>query len=93
MKGSSDSTGRVRTDELATDSYTRPCSQLAAPQKQIKVLDLVVWDCQMRGHGGNLDVAYQRFGRRVQDGIDLSTGINRQPFPVGELPLRGGPRC
>jgi cobalamin biosynthetic protein CobC len=53
------------------------------------LLDLVLWDCQMRDHGGNLDVACQRFGGRLDDWIDLSTGINRQPFPVGELPLRG----
>lgn len=39
----------------------------------------------MREHGGNLDRAVQRFGGRVQDWIDLSTGINRQPYPVGEI--------
>ena len=37
-------------------------------------------------HGGNLDVALQRFGGHARDWIDLSTGINRQPYPVGELP-------
>src|SRR5215813_4125679 len=42
----------------------------------------------MLDHGGNLDVACARFGGRVEDWIDLSTGINRQPYPVGELPLR-----
>lgn len=40
----------------------------------------------MPEHGGNLDVALQRFGGDPQDWIDLSTGINRQPYPVGELP-------
>src|SRR5581483_8211463 len=40
----------------------------------------------MLDHGGNLDVAVARFGGRAQDWIDLSTGINRQPYPVGELP-------
>jgi cobalamin biosynthesis protein CobC len=40
----------------------------------------------MPEHGGNLDLALQRFGGRAQDWIDLSTGINRQPYPVGELP-------
>ena len=40
----------------------------------------------MPEHGGNLDIAMQRFGGRAQDWIDLSTGINRQPYPVGELP-------
>ena len=40
----------------------------------------------MRDHGGNLDVACARFGGRVEDWIDLSTGINRQPYPIGEVP-------
>lgn len=40
----------------------------------------------MPEHGGNLDVAIQRFGGNAQDWIDLSTGINRVPHPVGELP-------
>jgi cobalamin biosynthetic protein CobC len=39
----------------------------------------------MMDHGGNLDVAIARFGGRVEDWIDLSTGINRRPYPVGEL--------
>jgi cobalamin biosynthetic protein CobC len=42
----------------------------------------------MREHGGNLDLARQRFGGRLEDWIDLSTGINRQPYPVGEISLR-----
>lgn len=42
----------------------------------------------MPDHGGNLDVALARFGGRREDWIDLSTGINRQPYPVGELTLR-----
>jgi cobalamin biosynthetic protein CobC len=42
----------------------------------------------MRDHGGNLDVACARFGGRIEDWIDLSTGINRQPYPVGELSPR-----
>lgn len=37
-----------------------------------------------RDHGGNIDAAMARFGG---DGwIDLSTGINRCPYPVGDLP-------
>lgn len=40
----------------------------------------------MPEHGGNLDAALQRFGGHARDWIDLSTGINRQPYPVGELP-------
>ncbi|MGY3610332.1 MULTISPECIES: threonine-phosphate decarboxylase CobD [unclassified Bradyrhizobium] len=39
----------------------------------------------MQEHGGNLDQAVQRFGGRVEDWIDLSTGINRQSYPVGEI--------
>lgn len=39
----------------------------------------------MREHGGNLDLAQQRFGGRAEDWIDLSTGINRVPYPVGEI--------
>lgn len=42
----------------------------------------------MREHGGNLDLAAQRFGGRLADWIDLSTGINRRPYPVGEIELR-----
>jgi cobalamin biosynthetic protein CobC len=42
----------------------------------------------MLDHGGNLDVACQRFGGRAEDWIDLSTGINRRPYPVGELSAR-----
>lgn len=39
----------------------------------------------MRDHGGNLDQAIARFGRPAAEWIDLSTGINRQPYPVPEL--------
>lgn len=39
----------------------------------------------MREHGGNLDLARQRFGGCAEDWIDLSTGINRLPYPVGEI--------
>jgi cobalamin biosynthetic protein CobC len=42
----------------------------------------------MLDHGGNLDVAMHRFGGRVENWIDLSTGINRRPYPVPELGLR-----
>ena len=40
----------------------------------------------MQDHGGNLDFACKLFGGRAEDWIDLSTGINRQPYPVGEYP-------
>jgi cobalamin biosynthesis protein CobC len=42
----------------------------------------------MPEHGGNLDIAMQRFGGCADEWIDLSTGINRQPYPVGELSPR-----
>jgi cobalamin biosynthetic protein CobC len=42
----------------------------------------------MLDHGGNLDVAVKRYGGRLDDWIDLSTGINRRPYPVGELQSR-----
>ena len=42
----------------------------------------------MLDHGGNLDVAMRRFGGRVEDWIDLSTGINRRPYPVPALNQR-----
>ena len=37
----------------------------------------------MRDHGGNIDGAIARFGGT--DWIDLSTGINRVPYPVPAL--------
>jgi cobalamin biosynthetic protein CobC len=43
----------------------------------------------MSEHGGNLDQAMQRFGGTLEDWIDLSTGINRQPYPVANIP----PNC
>jgi cobalamin biosynthetic protein CobC len=42
----------------------------------------------MLDHGGNLDLALQRFGGRLDDWIDLSTGINRQPYPLPKLEPR-----
>ncbi|WP_332844270.1 threonine-phosphate decarboxylase [Pseudosulfitobacter koreensis] len=41
---------------------------------------------QKRDHGGNLDAAMARFGGGRSDWIDLSTGINPQPYPVPSLP-------
>ena len=40
----------------------------------------------MRDHGGNIDEAITTFGGDVDDWIDLSTGINRQPYPIPDLP-------
>lgn len=37
-----------------------------------------------RDHGGDIDRAQERFGGGQW--IDLSTGINRRPYPVGALP-------
>lgn len=37
-----------------------------------------------RDHGGDIDKAAARFG--AGEWIDLSTGINRRPWPVGALP-------
>ncbi|MEM8628176.1 MAG: threonine-phosphate decarboxylase CobD, partial [Pseudomonadota bacterium] len=37
-------------------------------------------------HGGNLDRAVARFGGQAADWIDLSTGINRTPYPLPEIP-------
>ena len=42
----------------------------------------------MLDHGGNLDLACKLFGGRPEDWIDLSTGINRQPYPIGQLQPR-----
>ncbi|PYF07158.1 L-threonine O-3-phosphate decarboxylase [Rhodobacter viridis] len=39
-----------------------------------------------RDHGGNIDAAKVHYGG--DDWIDLSTGINRQPWPVPDLPDR-----
>lgn len=40
-----------------------------------------------RDHGGNLDAAIARFGGLPAEWIDLSTGINRAPYPLPALPL------
>jgi cobalamin biosynthetic protein CobC len=40
----------------------------------------------MPEHGGNIDFALSHFGGRAEEWIDLSTGINRQPYPLRELP-------
>ncbi len=39
-----------------------------------------------RDHGGGLDAAIARFGGRKEDWIDLSTGINPWPYPIGDIP-------
>ena len=39
-----------------------------------------------RDHGGGIDVAAARWGGARADWIDLSTGINPHPYPVGRIP-------
>ena len=39
----------------------------------------------MLEHGGRLRVAARRFGIPLSDWVDLSTGINPQPYPVPPL--------
>lgn len=39
----------------------------------------------MRDHGGNIDWAIGEFGGQAADWIDLSTGINRVPYPIPAL--------
>lgn len=39
-----------------------------------------------RDHGGNLDQAIAQYGGDRRDWIDLSTGINPVPYPVGPIP-------
>ena len=41
-----------------------------------------------RDHGGDMDRAIARFGGAAEGWIDLSTGINRQPYPVPPLAAR-----
>lgn len=40
-----------------------------------------------RDHGGGLDAAISRYGGTRRDWLDLSTGINPVPYPVGHLPF------
>ena len=38
-----------------------------------------------RDHGGGLDAAATRYGGKRSDWLDLSTGINPVPYPIGEI--------
>ena len=40
----------------------------------------------MRDHGGDIDKAIALFGGKPERWIDLSTGINRRPYPLPTLP-------
>jgi cobalamin biosynthetic protein CobC len=46
--------------------------------------DAIRQENTIRDHGGNIDMAQRRFGGT--DWIDLSTGINRAPYPLPLLP-------
>jgi cobalamin biosynthetic protein CobC len=39
----------------------------------------------MLAHGGNLREAAARYGRPIEDWLDLSTGINPEPYPVPDV--------
>lgn len=39
-----------------------------------------------QNHGGDLDAAMARYGGAARDWIDLSTGINRRPYPMPDFP-------
>ncbi|RFP91152.1 threonine-phosphate decarboxylase [Rhodobacteraceae bacterium 63075] len=41
-----------------------------------------------RDHGGNLDAALDRYGGAPNAWLDLSTGINPNPYPLPEIPAR-----
>ena len=47
---------------------------------------------RQRDHGGNIAEATARFGGRAGDWLDLSTGINPVPYPVGEVPAEAWTR-
>ncbi|NNK78332.1 MAG: pyridoxal phosphate-dependent class II aminotransferase [Litoreibacter sp.] len=40
-----------------------------------------------RDHGGGLDAAIATYGGERHDWLDLSTGINPVPYPVGDIPF------
>jgi cobalamin biosynthetic protein CobC len=40
---------------------------------------------QKRDHGGGLDAAIEKYGGARCDWLDLSTGINPVPYPVGDI--------
>ncbi len=42
---------------------------------------------ETRDHGGGLDAAIARYGGARADWVDLSTGINPVPYPVGDIAM------
>src|SRR5690242_9182069 len=45
-------------------------------------------EATVREHGGDLDAAVVRHGGRPDAWVDLSTGINRVPYPLPAFPPR-----
>ncbi|KAB7614740.1 pyridoxal phosphate-dependent class II aminotransferase [Amylibacter sp. SFDW26] len=43
---------------------------------------------EKRDHGGGLNAAIDQYGGVPTDWIDLSTGINPNPYPIPEIPLK-----
>lgn len=41
-----------------------------------------------RDHGGGLDAALATYGGKRADWVDLSTGINPEPYPLPDIPAR-----
>ncbi len=41
----------------------------------------------IQDHGGGLDVAINQYGGTRSDWLDLSTGINPNPYPIPDIPL------
>jgi len=53
-----------------------------SPSHRCKVTQLFT---KTQDHGGGIDAAAQKFGGARHDWIDLSTGINPCPYPVGDI--------
>ena len=47
---------------------------------------------EIRDHGGDLDRARAAYGGAAGEWIDLSTGINRLPYPIAGARPRGSVR-
>ena len=40
-----------------------------------------------RDHGGGLDTAIKQYGGTRENWLDLSTGINPNPYPIPDIPM------
>ena len=49
--------------------------------------------CQMTQHGGEVDAAAERYGIPRDRWLDLSTGINPNPYTLPELARSIGGAC